>query len=445
MKKALLGILIIIAIGIIAAPFVNGLIMEKVLHSQLEKVNELYADQPFSPHFEITRYDRGFGTSDIEWTITFPQLQGLEGIKTIVLVEKAKHGYLGATSTTSLDQNSWYTDFISEKLNGKDPLTITSDYNLLNGATGTFSVESFELVDDKNNLIVVSPAELVVKTDRDFEKIATHGNFDGFSIPGEIGIEGIAFDSDMKVVSSLIMDGTSSFSIDQISIKESNKSKAVAISAIDAASTIDVDETNQKLSMSTTYSIDKIVADNEKVDDIRVRVGINQLDYDGFESVYNVYVDMLSDLMETLATTEGNSEQAAAMMEQQMPLFGLRLMSEAEKLLKKDLQIEITDLHLTLPQGEVEGDFTIGLKKDMTMMDFLPLTQQPEMLVEIFSFASNMTLPEGLVPNQNQLLAPMFPGMETGVFEMQGDKLVHKAEIKDDMLMLNGKELVLRR
>ncbi len=75
----------------------------------------------------------------------------------------------------------------------------------------------------------------------------------------------------------------------------------------------------------------------------------------------------------------------------------------------------------------------------------MPLAQQPEMLAEIFSFASNMTLPEGLIPNQNQLLVPMFPGMQTGVFEQQGAKLVHKAEIKDGKLMLNGKELILRQ
>lgn len=445
MKKALLGILILIVIGAVAAPFINGLMMERVLRGQLEKVNELYVDQPFSPHFEITRYDRGFSTSDIEWTITFPQLQELEGIQSIVMVEKAKHGLLGATSTTSLDQNSWYTDFISEELNGKDPLTITSEYNLLNGATGTFSVAQFELVDDQDNIIVVSPAEMIVQTDSNFEKIEAHGNFDGLSIPGAVGIEGIRFDSDMKMISSLIMDGTSSFSIDQVSINNGNTNKSVAISAIDAASTIDFDETNKKLSMSTTYSIDKVIADNNEVDDIRVRIAINQLDSDGFESVYNVYVDMLSEMMENLATAEGNPEQTAAIMEQQMPLFGIRLMSEAEKLLKKDLQIEIADLHLTLPQGEIEGDFTIGLKKDMTLAGFFPLAQQPEMLVEIFSFASNMTLPEGLVPNQNQLLAPILPGMETGIFEMQGEALVHKAEIKDDMLMLNGKELVLRQ
>ncbi len=109
--------------------------------------------------------------------------------------------------------------------------------------------------------------------------------------------------------------------------------------------------------MSAEYSVDKVVAGREEVDDIHLRIGINQLDAEGFENVYSVYIDMLSDVMENLALTQDNPEQAKAMMEQQMALIGIRLLSEVEKLLKKDLQIEMTDLRLTLPAGEVKGDF----------------------------------------------------------------------------------------
>jgi uncharacterized protein YdgA (DUF945 family) len=444
MKKAFLGVLIIISIGVITAPFLNGLMMEKMLRSQLKKVNELYADQPFSPNFEITRYDRGFGSSEIEWTITMPQMQAIGGINPIILVEKAKHGYMGVSSTTSLNQNSWYTDFIREKLDSKDPLSISSRYNLLSGVTGTVSLEPLELLDDKNNRFIISPGELVIKTDRSFENVLTKANFEGISVPGEIDIKGIALHSDMKVISSLIMDGKSSLSIQQVSIKGSNKRKAVAISSIKGASTLEFDETNKKLSMNTEYSVDQIVTGEKKVDDISIRVGINQLDSDSFENVYKAYINILSDMLTNFATVKDNPEQAKAMMNRQMALVGMRLMPEVEKLFKKDLQIVISDLHLTLPQGEVEGDFAISLKKDMTLADFIALTQQPEKLVEVFSFASNMTLPDGLVASQDNLLVPMLPGMQTGVFEKLGEKLVHKTEIKDNKLLLNNQEFILR-
>ena len=121
----------------------------------------------------------------------------------------------------------------------------------------------------------------------------------------------------------------------------------------------------------------------------------------------------------------------------------MRLVPGIEKLRKEKLQVKIVGLHLGLPQGEVLGDLTIGLKKDMTLAGFMPLTQQPAKLTEVFSFASNMTLPAGLVPNQERLLVPVLPGMQSGMFEKVGEKLVHKAEIKDDKLFLNNKEFVL--
>lgn len=444
MKKALLGVLIIVVIGIFAAPFVNGLMMEKVLHRQLEKYNELYADQPLYPNIEITRYDRGFGSSEIEWTITMPQLLATEGVGPIILVEKAKHGYMGASSTTSLEQNSWYSDFIDKELDGKNPLSISSSYNLLSGFSTTFLLEPFELLDDKDNRFMISAGELVIKTDCAFENMVTDATFGGFSVPGKADIKGIELHSDIKVISTFIMDGTSSFSIQQVNIQDANKSKAVAINAIKGASTLDFDETAKKLSMNTEYSVDQVVAGEEKVDDLRLRIGINNLDSEAFESFYEVYVAMVSDMMADLATVQGNPEQVKDMTGRKMALAGIRLISEVEKLLKKDLQIEIADLHLTLPQGEVEGDFSIGLKKDMTLAGFMTLTQQPENLVEVFSYTSNMTLPDGLVDNQDSLLVPMLPGMQSGVFEKQGERLVHKAEIKDNKLLLNGKEFVLR-
>ncbi len=82
----------------------------------------------------------------------------------------------------------------------------------------------------------------------------------------------------------------------------------------------------------------------------------------------------------------------------------------------------------------------------MTLADFMVLTQQPSQLVEIFSFSSDMTLPDGLIPDQQSLLTPpMLPGMQSGVFEQLGETLVHKAEIKDNKLMLNGKEFALNQ
>ncbi|SEA49084.1 Uncharacterized conserved protein YdgA, DUF945 family [Desulfuromusa kysingii] len=441
MKKALLGLFIIIVICAISAPFVNGLILENILRSQVEKYNELYAEHSFYPDIEITNYHRSYGSSEIEWTMTVPYLQTLDDVGPIVLVEKAQHGVFGITSTTHLNRNSGYSDFIRENLNGEDPLSISSRYGLFRGLTTTIALEQLELHDDENNSMIVNPGELVIRADRSLANIRTDATFAGISVPGAFEIKGIELHSNIKLISRLIVDGTSSVSIEQINIEDRD---AVAISSLKGESTFDFDEANNKLSMQAKYSVAQIVADDNKVDDVRISFGINQLDVAGFEAVYAVYTNLINDLLANVATTQNDPERAKEMMEKEMALAGIRLVAEAEKLLKKDLQIEISNLHLVLPQGVVVGDLSIGLKQDMTMVSFISLSQQPKKLVEVFSFASNMSLPVGLIPNQDNLLSPIFPGMQTGLFEEVGGKLVHKAEITDHQLLLNGKEFQLR-
>nr|WP_320049777.1 DUF945 family protein [uncultured Desulfuromonas sp.] len=443
MKKILSVALILVAI-LAAAPFVNGLMMEKTLRSQVDRINEIYADRPFSPQIEITRYDRGFASSEIEFLCTIPQMQGLEGDITLILTESAKHGFIGVSSTTSLSQNSWYSEFINDSLNGQDPLSITSQFTPFSGITSTVALESFE-VDVDGDLVLFSPGELIMKTDPALKHLVADGHFDGFASPGIMDIRDITLSSDLTLISDIIMDGESTFTVGTINLGDSSRDKRVELSSLKGSSTIDYDDSSKTLSTQVKYTIDKVVADNEEINTIRLTAGINQLDAEGLENFYTAYCDMMNEMLANLAAMQNDPQQAEEMMAQQFAMIGIALLPELEKLLKKDLQIEISDFHMALPQGEVEGNFAIGLKNDMTLASIATLTQQPEKLVDVFSFTSNFTLPDGLIPDQESLLIPLLPGMQSGVFEQKDDKLVHTAQVMDDKLLLNGKEFVLRQ
>ena len=445
MKKVILGVLIVIVIGFVSAPFVNGLIVEKTVYSQLDNINARYADHPFVPKIAITRYDRGFSSSEIEWTMALPDLQGVEDIPPLVFVEKVKHGYLGASSTTSLEGNSWYRDFVSNELDGKDPLTISSEYQLLSGGTATISVEPFELVDSKNTHLSIRPGKLLFKFDRHLEHIEMDGTFEGLIVADAVEVKNISLHSDLQQTTSLFMAGISSYGVEQIAVNGPDQAAAMVLANLKGRSTIGFDETTRNMSVKSELSVAQIMTDDEKIADLRLDMGVNHLDADAFENFYRVYAEVLSDAMANLATVQGDPEQRKAMMQQQMAFAGMRLAGEFEKLLKKDLQITIDKLHVTLPQGDIDGDFALGLKKDLSMVDFIALGQQPQMIVDLFSFASNLSLPDGLIANQSPLLVPVISGMQGGFFEQKGDKLVHKAEIRDGKLLLNDKELVLSR
>ena len=119
------------------------------------------------------------------------------------------------------------------------------------------------------------------------------------------------------------------------------------------------------------------------------------------------------------------------------------MMTAYESLLKKGLEFRISDIHAQFPSGELKGDAVLSLKKDMTFAKFVPLFHQPELVVDIFSLQSNLTLPAELIADNPTFLSPIYPGMQSGFFVENGENLTHKAEIRESKLYLNGLEVKL--
>jgi hypothetical protein len=123
--------------------------------------------------------------------------------------------------------------------------------------------------------------------------------------------------------------------------------------------------------------------------------------------------------------------------------MGFQMMAAYEKLLKKGLEIKISDLNVKLAGGEINGDLTLQLLKDMTFMQFAPIVGQPELLFDIFYLKTDLSLPVNLVGENPKLLSPVYPGMQTGLFVKDGENLVHQAETVNSKFIINGKEVVL--
>jgi hypothetical protein len=130
-------------------------------------------------------------------------------------------------------------------------------------------------------------------------------------------------------------------------------------------------------------------------------------------------------------------------MNQQMAAIGFQMMAAYEKLLKAGLEFRRSDLRVNLPAGNIKGDVTLRLLKDMTFMQFAPLVAQPELILDIFYLKSDVSLPVNLTGENPRLLAPVYPGMQTGLFVRNRDNRVHQAEARNSKLMVNGRKVVL--
>lgn len=206
---------------------------------------------------------------------------------------------------------------------------------------------------------------------------------------------------------------------------------------------LDLNDDHSSMSGETRFSFDGINSKNLTVENASVCLATNGLDVEGYEDFMKMYTETMSAVVGKMAALEKDPEKAKKIMNQQMAAIGFQMVAAYEKLLKEGIELQISDLRVNLPAGDIKGNITLRLLKDMTFMQFAPLVAQPELLLDIFYLKSDLSLPVNLTGENPRLLAPVYPGMQTGLFVKSGDNLVHQAETINGKLIINSKEVVL--
>ncbi len=441
MKKIIVGILLLIIIAGVGAPVVNGLLMEKVVKQSFNNLNTMYSDTGADVSAEIVRYDRNLYSTEIEWKLKLGSLKTVYGVDEIIFVDRAEHGFTGIVSTTSLEKNKWFTDFVSKKLDGKNPLAITSEYKLSGQFASTVTLDEFVLPVD-GELIDIKAGQAVFGCDEQLNNFSSEASWDGFSVPKKMKVDGISIASQLEKISTYVWDGTLSFGIEKSKIE--GGLEQVELTNFKGDYSLDVDKEENTLSIVTTLGADHLLAGTRKIDDSFVRIGLVNLDIPGFEEFMKLYTEMANTIFKDIAAAEDDPERMKTILQENLTRSQFQLISAYEHLLKKGLEFQITDLHALLPEGEIKGDAALSLNKDMTFTQFFPLLQQPELALDIFSLQTDVSFPAVLVGDNPMLLSPIYPGMKTGLFVKEGANLVQKAETKDGKLYLNGLEVNLK-
>ena len=439
MKKTIIAIALILAI-VASIPFASGLIMERTLRNVFAHSNSMYADTGFDYSLEIINYDRGYLTSVIEWKINLGAFKGLYPIEEVIFKDHARHGFAGVVSTTSLENNPWFADFVEEQLQGRNPIHISTAYGLSGNIEATVAVDAFSAdVDDET--IDVKPGRMVTTTDRKLKHFSSSGDWQGLSVGDTLSVGKMTMASELEMVSAYIWDGNMSVGVQNIRAREKNEH--VELKGMKCAYLIDLSEDRSSMSGEARFSVDGIHSKGVKVDNASVCLATKGLNVDGYQELMKTYTETMSAVVGKMADLEDDPETAREIMNQQMAAVGFQMMAAYEKLLKAGLEFQLSDLRANLPAGDIKGDVTLRLLKDMTFMQFASLVAQPERILDIFYLKSDFSLPVNLTGENPRLLAPVYPGMQTGLFVKNGDKLVHQAETRNGKLMVNGREVVL--
>jgi uncharacterized protein YdgA (DUF945 family) len=440
MKKIIVAVLLLLVIVGVGAPFVSGLMMERVVKEQVDKTNAEYAELGMDSNIEITKYDRGFSTSDIEMKVNLGSFEAVYGIKEIVITSHSKHGLTGIVTESDFNKNLWYADFVANKLDGKDPLSISSKYTYAGGVVSNVTMDAFSLKLEEG-LLNVEKGTLVSNCDKSFSDFTIDANFGGVALGEDMKMSGMSIDGNMKKLNKLLWGGKIGYSIDKIAVNA--EGEKAEIDNLKVQYEVDIDESANTMSIVTDLDLDKFVAGQDSLENGSIRIGLSKLDVTGVEEFISSYISLMKNVMSQISESNEDPEKMQALIQEKLAKEQMQLMGAYEKLLKKGLELDVSDIQAKLPEGEIKGNFKLGLNKDMTFAQLSPVMTQPAMLTEIFSLNSNLSLPAALVADNPMLLGPIHPGMQTGFFVQDGENVAHKAEIKDGKLFLNDTEVQL--
>ncbi len=440
MKKFLIGVILLLVVLGVGVPFVSGLVMEKIVKNSYQDLNKIYADSGSGVTVEIVEYDRNVFSSEIEWKVKLGSLSSVYDMEEIILIDRADHGYAGVDSITSLEKNKWYSELVNNKLNGKNPLHISTKYKLSGEVNSTISLDAFSYQHDEKQF-EIKQGTIVTECEKGLKSISSKAFWDGFSLSDKFSMEGLSMDMDLEMISTYILDGKTSYEIKSLIVEEDQAK--FGLKNLNGTYVLDFQKKNNTMSFEAEYGVGSISAGQQKIKNAFVRVGLKKLNATGYEEFMEVYVDTMRGVLGDAVAAEDNPEKLKMILEQQMSAAGIQMVALGEKLLRKGLEVSISDLRVELPSGDITGDIVLGLNRDITLAEFVPIMNQPQLLFEIFSLKSDVSLPASIVGDNPMLLSPAYEGMQTGLFVKNGENLVHKAETKDGKLFVNGEEVVL--
>ncbi len=441
MKKIIIAAILLIAAAGAATPFVSGIYMENVVKESFNDVNAMYAESGSDVSFEILRYDRGFASSRIEWKMNLGALNARNGIGEIVFVDTAKHGIGNIVTRTSLGENRWYTDFVNKELNGVDPLAVETVYQMSGNITSTVALSPFSF-NVESETVNILPGKMVVSVDKGLRNILSEMTWEGCTSREKFGMEGFSLNSKLEKISTYIWAGDVAFAMKHLNANDGEK--IMDLSNLTCDYKLDYSAEERTLAFGIGYGLEALKTGNgEEAKNAYMRIELNRIDAGGYEALMDVYMPIVQDLLNAIGKPAESTRDLPDLLDRKMAASGFKLIAATEQLLKKGLEVRIPEMKVQLPQGEVKGDLSLRLIRDMTMAQFAPVMMQPGTLLDIFSLESNLSMPLELAGRAANLFSPLYPGMQTGVLIKEGNKAVHRAETKDGKLLLNGKEVLL--
>lgn len=440
MKKLFIVLIFLAVVCAGGLPVANGIIMERTIKSAVEENN---GKAGTGIRITILEYDRGLFSSRVKWRIENPGGFFGNDMAQLVLVNHGTHEFFGVTSQTSLEENPWYMQWVNTYLNGKDPLSVRTRFSLTGTMDSTMHMNAFS-IEKKGKKLDVHALDLEMSTGNGFETLDTKGRWEGLSQGVDFKMGPVTFSSDLYRLTDIIWAGKNTFSLERLKIND-GKSDPVDLSGLTVNLKANASEDKTTVTLLMNFHVDRIEMGEKPLSDWGGTFTVKRINTASFEQGMRLYSDIMTQAGRRLEKTGGNPGDFQNALKDEMALNTPQLMSALSGLLKEDLGMEITGLDIDLPEGKMNGSLDLTLKKDLDPSNLFVFAMQPEMLFSFFDLDAQLRLPYALAGGIPNLTKPLFPGMATGFFVIDGELLTLDMHIKEDKLFLNGHPVVLNQ
>ncbi|MCG8567821.1 MAG: YdgA family protein [Desulfobacterales bacterium] len=433
MKKLGLGLVALVTVAVASVFFFNGMMLERLSRKSMDNINVLIMESGSDMKLELVSINKGLWSSVMEWQLNLGSLGRELEVKHIRFTEHVRPGIGELVTRTDLSANPWYADWVTRTQGGKDPLHIENRWGWNGNMATQVRLDGFHMDLEGEETLVIRPGEIRMETNADVTRFETQGQFQGILTSDTFKLEDFAFESVQKKISRHIWTGNTRLSIGNFFLSENLDdfwlTNAWMTSKVSKATLGDT------LTLDMEYGMDSADLPQLELGESQMKCRLDGISASGYENFMNLYVNMLRE------TGFGAADEArvSAWINANQP----RLMAALESFLKKGLALEISDAKVSLPEGDVLGDFSLSLTRDTTLAQIVPMAMQPGAALNLFSISSGVRLPGSFAQAYPMLTLPLYPGMATGLFIPDGDTLTLGMESRDGRLYLNGSEFNL--
>ncbi len=440
MKKIIISILVISVLVVLGIPFISGIIAEKIVKANILQINQIAEDTGKEITIAIQSYDRGIFSSTMEWRLSFGNLKRFYGMDDLLFIDNAKHGFTNVVSKTSLKKNQWFNTFVNEKLDGNNPLDITTTYKFSGEIDSQIDLKPFTFI-QASETINIKPGHFKLFMEKGIKRIESDLVWSGCDVPGKITAQEVSLRSRMEKISTYVWDGKIAMGINKVCVEEGDEK--FEHTNIMLETNMDYQPSENIVSIGMGYGADSFDIGQGLIEDVRIKINFNNIAATGYEAFMEQYGEVVQDVLKDIDESQDDPEKIKATFQSQLSDIGFSMIGVYEKLLKKDLELKISEVTAQLPIGKIQGKALLRLKKDMTMAQLLSIMMNPAAVLDIFSLTSNLKIPFELIGDNPSFLSPLYPGMKTGFFVRDGNILMHTSETKNGKLYLNKKEVIL--